>query len=227
LAFESPLPSPAGIILFAFFPLAFFGGRWRNKAMLACLAFAVIYLFYWSTIVSTLRYAIVPFAILAVLVAAGAARFYDASHARLVRFSVLVLEVHCLLLAVLAIMIVEVNGPQLGYFGGHLDKSGYLRAALRTYGSLDYLQRTAQPGAAIFGIDNCSTAYAPEPLRFQCVLCSLGGCSTAALAARFHQDPPRYVIVPDGDAGMVEELDRGQTWSRIYRDEYFSVYQLP
>jgi hypothetical protein len=102
-----------------------------------------------------------------------------------------------------------------------------LHVALRTYGSLEYLQRAAQPGAAIFGIDNCSSAYAPDPVQFQCVLCSLGGCNTAALAARFNQYPPRYVIVPDGDAGMVGDLDRGQTWSRIYRDEYFSVYQLP
>jgi hypothetical protein len=223
--FESPLTSPAGIILLAFFPLIFFQPAWRNKALLACCTFAVIYFAYWSSILSTLRYAIVPFAILAVVVAGGAARFYDSEASRVVRGSLLALEVYGLLVAVLGMIIIEVNVPQLAYFAGRLDKPGYLRAALQTYKPLEFLQGVAPLGAGVFGIDNCSRAYAPNPLQFHCALCPPTGCDPEHIAAGLKDYQPRYVIVPE-HTGVAAALDFERHSSRIYHDDDFSVYEL-
>ena len=52
---------------------------------------------------------------------------------------------------------------------GRLDAAGYLRQALVTYSSLEYLKTRAAPGERIFGIGNCSAAYAPDPAAFDCI----------------------------------------------------------
>ncbi len=109
---------------------------------------------------------------------------------------------------------------------GRLDKPEYLRAAIRTYRSLEYLQRTAPPSAGIFGIDNCSRACAPNPLPFHCALCPSGGCDVHKVAADLNRYRPRYVIVPEGSAAMEAALNEGRPWTRIYRDDYFGVYEL-
>ncbi|MBZ5603760.1 MAG: glycosyltransferase family 39 protein [Acidobacteriia bacterium] len=224
--FESPLPNPSGIILFAFFPLLFFASpKWRNPGILTCVAFVLIYCGYWAAMLGTLRYAIVPFAIAAMLLAQGAARFYDSASSRPIRLSIVAVEVYCLLIAALGTMIIEVNGPQFNYFAGRLDRPGYLRAALRTYASLEDLKRVVRPGESILGIDNCSRAYAPEPLRYQCLLCAPDGCDAKAVDDGLKKFDPRYLIVPEQNAPpeAVIELHR-RPWTRIHHDPFFSVY---
>jgi hypothetical protein len=220
--FESPLGSPAGIILFAFFPLIFFViPRWRNKTILACIGFSAIYFIYWASVLSMLRYAILPIAIAAMLLAKAAVHFYDAWESKAIRFSVAALEVYCLIIAMLAVMIIEVNGPQIAYLAGRLDKPGYLGSVLRTYRSLEYLQK-AEPGAEILGIDNCTRAYAPNPLKFQCVLCPQKGCETSDVKANLEKFRPQYIVIPE--AG---QLSPELAAIRVYRDEYFAIYKVP
>jgi hypothetical protein len=230
-SFESPLPSPAGIILFAFLPAGlFYLRKCRNKAMIACIAFALMYFVYWATILNVLRYAIALFAILALLLAHAATTFYDARNlmaAKLVRGSLLTVEVYCLLLATIAILIIEVNGPQIEYFAHRIDKAGYLRRALPTYGSLEFLQSAGESGG-VFGIDNCSRAYAPGPLQFRCTLCVSGHCNAHDFANEFQKYKPSIVIVPEDLVlqNAVKEAYSNHTLVSIYHDQYFNAYRV-
>jgi hypothetical protein len=198
--------------------------------MMVCVAFAGIYLAYWATILSTLRYAILPFAILSLLVSQAAVRFYDSRVSGsnpLVRYSVLAAEMYGLLIAALGIIMIEIQSQQISYFAGQLDKPAYLRAGLETYGALEYLQKSATEGDVIFGIDNCSRAYSPNPLQFQCTLCSLGGCAPKELTARLHDYKPRYVIVPEDKRAqtVIDSIHLRQGWTRVFQDTRFSVYR--
>jgi hypothetical protein len=80
-----------------------------------------------------------------------------------------------LLFAALGIAIIEVNAPMLMLFAGHIGPDQYLDMALRTHKSLAWLA-AAHPISEIYGIDNCSRAYAPDPAKSYC---SLGGWDLA------------------------------------------------
>jgi hypothetical protein len=227
-SFESPLQSPAGIVLFAFAPLLLMGGRLRPRtgAQWACVIFTSIYLCYWAFILLKVRYAIPPFALLAVLMAAWMKQFYDAQPAWPVRASLIAVETYALLIATMGLMIIEINGPQFAYFAGRLDKPGYLRAAMRTYGSVEYLKHTAPADASVVAIENFSRAYAPDPWKFTAMWCAPELCGADKVVAQVKKSGAQYAILPENPALLPEVLDRLGRPERLYRDPYFSVYRL-
>ena len=233
--FESFLPSPAGIVLFAFFPLALCAMRqWRRPAVMACVVFALIYFIYWAAILSIVRYAMVLFAVAAIFCAQGAFRFYAGGGSwigMLKRFSVVATEIYCLIVALLGMMVIEINRPQLALLAHRIDERTYLESILDHYRSLEYLQKVAAPGSATFSIENCSREYAPNPLQFHCVRCSTGACDPANLAREIDEYRPRYIILPTRGplSASVGALTPGAAPApaRIYRDEYFTIYQVP
>ena len=228
--FESPLPNPAGLLFFVFAPLALLGGRMRPKtaAQLACLVFAGLYLFYWALILLKVRYAIAAFGLLAVLVAGWMKSFYDWPGAgRVVKLSLIGGETYCLLIALMGLMIVDINGPQLSYFAGRLDKSGYLRAAMRAYGPVEFLDRSHTDHAPVFGVENLARAYAPDPFDFQAMWCRNDApCVSRDVVLNVQRNRAEYLILPENGrvpADLLAELGHPQ---RVYRDAYFSVYHL-
>lgn len=262
-AFESPLRSPAGILIFAFTPLLVMAGRLRPKtgAQWACVLFTAIYLCYWAFILLKVRYAIPPFALLALLMAAWIKRFYDAqpgldqlrgyrrssqkayslegaltnrtklveaksSIGLTVRLSLIAVETYALLIAVMGLMIIEINGPQFAYFAGRLDKPGYLRAAMRTYGSVEYLKHFAGTDASVYSVENFSRAYAPDPWKFDAMWCAPESCAAGEVASQVKNSGAQYAILPENPAILGDVLDRLGRPERLYRDPYFSVYRL-
>jgi hypothetical protein len=262
-SFESPLRSPAGILLFAFTPLLTIAGPRRPKtgAQWACVLFAAIYLCYWAFILLKVRYAIPPFALLAVPMAACMTRFYDAQPGRdqlrgyrrssqevdsiestvtsptklveaksrqglAVRLSLVAVETYVLLIAVMGLMIIEINGPQFAYFAGRLDKPGYLRAAMRTYGSVEYLKHSAGTDASVYSVENFSRAYAPDPWRFDAMWCAPESCVAGEVVSQVKKSGAHYAILPENPLILPEVLDRLGRPERLYRDPYFSVYRL-
>jgi hypothetical protein len=225
--FESPLRSPAGILLFAFCPLLALAGRLRPKtgAQWACVVFTSIYLCYWAYIIVKVRYAIPPFALLAVLMAARMKRFYDAHTGRVVRLSLIAVETYALLIAVMGLMIIEVNAPEIAYFAGRIDKAGYLRAATRTYASVEYLKRSA-PGASVYAVENFDRAYGPVPWKFDAVWCEPSICTADAVVSGVKKSGDQYAILPENPAILPEVLDRLGHPERLYRDPYFSVFRV-
>ncbi len=230
--FESPLEYPLGAALLFSLPMWVLVRRRSDApAETACLVFLGVSLAYWIYHVPGLRYATAPLALLTVLSAARLPAFGDA-HGRFTRASAVAVLGYVLLFGVCGALIIEVNAPQLQYFARRLDKSGYLHEALRTYGSMEFLRRAAQPGERVFGVSNCSYAYAPEPANMQCYMRRREVYSESDFKNVRDWLPLggfRYLIVPcdaSGDAFRhgIAPLDGAQP---AYRDAYFEIYRVP
>jgi hypothetical protein len=209
-AFQSPLPDPVGLALLVFLPLSILVARDKRPEGLtqrrACLFFCAAYLIYWTFIISDVRYAILPISLLVLLLLGKAVTFYEQT-ARAIRFSVAAAFAVVLLFGLLGIAIIEVNAPEILLFSGRIDSSTYLNRALRTYGSLAWLNQN-HVESTVFAIGNCSRAYAPDPAKFYCVF-----------RVRKQLMPAGYLILPQGQNGPSgASLD--------YQDPFFSVYQL-
>ena len=228
--FESPLPNPAGLLFFAFAPLALLGGRVRPKTapQIACLIFAGVYLFYWALILVKVRYAIAAFGLLAVLAAAWMKSFYDSRGVgRLLKLSLIGAETYCLLIALMGLMIVDINGPQLSYFARRLDKPGYLRAAMHAYGAVEFLDRSHTDHAPVFGVENLARAYAPDPFDFQAMWCPANAsCVARDVVLNTQRNRADYLILPENGSVPADVLSELGNPQRVYRDAYFSVYHL-
>ncbi len=211
--FESPLPNPTGLVLLVFLPLAFLVSGPSKPARRACLLFCGIYLVYWLPTAGVLRYAILPISLLVVLLAGKVTAFYDQQGGRLVRGTVAGAFAGVLLFALLGIAIVEINAPMLMLFARRIGTDQYLDMALRTHRSLAWLA-AAHPGSNIYGIDNCSRVYAPEPAKFYC---SLDGWLEAEPGlARCRCE---YVVLPS------EQRPRPGA-EPVFSDAYYTVWEV-
>ena len=56
---------------------------------------------------------------------------------------------YSMMFAMLPAMITEINGPQLRYFAGQMDKHQYLTETVRYYGAVDYLGDHVKPDSLI------------------------------------------------------------------------------
>ena len=231
--FESPLPNPAGILLFAFAPLVVLAGRWRGpsppaRAQIACAVFTIGNLILWAWFLSKVRYAILPFALLAMLAAALLKRFYDApSRGRVVRASLLGVETYCLLIALMGLMIIGINAPQLAYFAGRLDRTGYVRAAMRAYGAVEFLNSTGEVHPRILGVDDVARAYMSDPVAYDGIPCMPErACKPERILERVKANDTEYLILPENRRDQNRLLGPLGDPKEVYRDPYFTVYDL-
>jgi hypothetical protein len=122
--------------------------------------------------------------------------------------------------------IIELNGPQVAYFAGRLDKPGYLRQALATYSSLEFLGNVTVPGDTVASIGNCSTAYAPAGIHYE------SSCRDKDplpwVVQGLSCQPFRFLILADQDRGrsIKEMLSVRRAMKQIYDDGRFSVYEV-
>jgi hypothetical protein len=227
-AFESPLPNPAGILLIAFLPLGLLTSRLRptTAAQTACLVFAVMHFLYWGWVISVVRYAILPFALTAIPIAAWIKSFSDAG-GRIRQASLIAVETYSLLVATMGLMIIGINGPQIGYFAGRLNREQYLRAAMQAYGAVEFLHHVENPHARVFGIKNLARAYAPDPHVFQAMWCAYQRpCRTDRIVKRTLANHPEYLIAPEDGSFPSDALKLLGSPEQVYRDPYFSVYHF-
>jgi hypothetical protein len=211
--FESPLPNPMGIALLVFLPLAILVPAASSPARRACLLFCAIYLAYWIPTIGMLRYAILPISLLVVLLAGKATAFYDMLSGRLLRASVAGAFAGTLLFAILGIAIIEVNAPMSMLFARRIGPGQYLDLALRTHKSLVWLNRS-HPQSSIYGIDNCSRTYAPDPAKFYCSFGPWDKIEPALANCRCE-----YVVIPG-------ERIPGLAAEPVFGDPYFTVWRL-
>ncbi|MEN6600907.1 MAG: hypothetical protein ABFD86_00720 [Bryobacteraceae bacterium] len=230
--FESPLEYPMGAVLLLSLPAWLMIRRRKSSSgERACLVFITITLAYWICHIPGLRYAVAPLALLAALTAARLPTLAR-SYGRWTSASVTGALAYALLFGVCGALIVEVNRPQLSYFRRHLDKAGYLREALRTYGSIEFVRGTAQPGERVFGVGNCSYAYAPEPAKMRCYMNRNGVYREAdaeTVRTQLVLGEFRYLIVPQGEPGHAILRAAGPSLepAPAYQDTYFAVYRVP
>jgi len=216
LYFESPLDQPMGIALILFVPLWALAWRMLNRAEAACLFFCALYLPYWAVVQAQPRFAIAPILILQVLTA-GRMILFCRPMRTAVRFSLYLASAYALLFGLLGAAIVELNAPQLRYFAGRIDKTGYLREALLPYRAVEFARGVARPQDPILSLDACPFSYAPNPSLFDCIwdIDLVPYKLDAQLRARNY----RFLILP---VARSSEVPAG--WREVYADESYHVY---
>ncbi|MDA1312996.1 MAG: glycosyltransferase family 39 protein [Acidobacteria bacterium] len=226
--FESPSNNPCGIFLVLFGPLFLWVRRkkWSGTELI-CVFAVVVHLAYLGYVWLIVRYAIVPFCILAVLTASRLTAFYE-SAGRLIKGSLLAAVAYSFLFALLPAMISEINAPQLLYFAGRLDREQYLRQTLTYYTSIEYLWANVPQDALILSVNNAARGYSPSPGRFHFATAKgrnsdIIGTTAGYLAERDYD----YAVIPTMMNARFQELiaERYQP-EREYADDEYTVFRL-
>ena len=225
-AFESPTANPAGMFLVFFAPIPMLLRRQWTPARRACAFLVILYLAYWSSILSSLRYAIVPFTLITIVVAGAFTQleFQSPPWMQLVfRFGVF----WAFLFALMSILTFEVNSLQISYLLKNVDETGYLSQALPTTPVLFSLRQGNAP-PAVFGVENCSRLYAPDPTRFGCLLCGREHCTLAELKIKLSEFQYDYLILPTSPQYEEWRKDLLKTYqlTESYHDSKFVSYRL-
>lgn len=226
--FESPSPNPLGVFFVLFTPAWLLARRARGNAnQRACILFCGLYLLYWAVLADWPRYAAAPLVLLAVLTAQRLMEF-RADSGRFVRASIAAATAYCLLFALPIVMILEINAPQFRLFARRIDKSGYLRETLTTFGSLEYLRTSHIGQDQVLTVDNCSTAYAPDPRRFQYLVSGAAKDVGGKVLARLRQRDFHWLILPRNEIGRSVErrVETVKRATEVYHDAHFKVFKL-
>jgi len=211
--FESVSDYPMGIALIVFAPMWLLVRKPSSKEGRVCLQFCAAYFAYWFVTVGMLRYAIAPIAVIVLFTAGRAVEYYRSAGASL-RASVVLATFYALIFSACGVAILEVNIPELRYFAGRIGKQEYLREALTTYGSLEFLRTVVRSGDATLAVNNCSLAYTPDESAFDCVFVPPANWqpASAILDKKY-----RFLILPRPTAAP-------PGWRELHADAAFRVY---
>jgi len=191
-----------------------------NHIERAALLFAVLYILCWSWAPSlqALRYVAAAFVMLLTLTACRAVLFYSNS-GPIVRASIFAALTSCLLFAVVGCTILELNAAQILLFTRPIVQQEYLRQALSSYRSLEFLRTQWKPGNRVLGARVCSLEYSPDPLRFDCV-----EPDAARIRGGLQRRSYDFVILPTGPP---EQEIMGPQAIPLHRDVNYAVYAVP
>ena len=225
--FTSTSPNPLGAALIVFAPMLLLvrpaGGRWW-----AVLFFILVYYASWASVLSVVRYILLPLCTAAALLGGQAAALWDRSRT-MMRASLAAALTFCLLFGFWGTMLVEVNAPLLAYFVKRTGRDAYLSAMTFDYASLAATVRMAGPDDPIHGIGNCMAAYAGNPERFSCEPCDFSrSCNVETVRERMRSGRYRWVILSRREAfhGAADPLVRAKKARMTYQDQYYTVYEL-
>jgi len=219
---ETVLIAPLGIAFVFFWPVWIFTRR-PNRAESLCLRFAIAAFLLWGVFSPLVRYAVPSLTIFALLTGVRLARFWRTSPL-ITRASLAAACLWVMIPAVCAIMIVEINAPQLRYVAGTIgagaiSKDEYLSQALITYPSLIWLRDHTSPAEQILSLENCSDVYAPPFPRYRSI-CAFRPWTAAEIEnqlSRMHFD---FLVMPASDRAPA------QTAVQVFRDPNFVIYRL-
>lgn len=214
---ESVLIAPLGIAFIFFWPVWLFTKR-PGRAEKLCLSFAIVAFLIWGWFSPLVRYAVPSLTIFALLTGVRLARFWRTS-ARITRASMAAACLWVLITAVCAIMIVEINAPQLRYVAGAIGRDDYLSQALNTYPSLTWLRDHTTPAEHILGLENCSDVYAP-PFPSYRSDCAFRPWTTAEIENQLSQMHFDFLVVPASARAP------GPMAVEVFRDPNFVIYRL-
>ena len=228
--FESPSPNPYGFTLYLLFPLWLLTRRKaRDADERICIGYLAVYYLYWTYVWGVGRYGMPLLFVYAALIAQRALALHDAG-ARAIRWSLRTGVAFTSAFAMLVMLIVEVNLPQLRYLAGALDKSGYLKQALVGYASLEFLDGIVRPGERVLSLDNCARAYAPDPSNYICLGVPPRRADQAPglLAGRLQRERFDYLLLPSTatEGTVVAQLGKQWPLEKIYTDDASSIYRV-
>ena len=213
---ETVLIAPLGIAFVFFWPVWLFTRR-PNRAEYLCLWFGTTAFLLWGVFSPLVRYAVPSLTIFALLTGVRLARFWRQSPV-ITRASLAAACLWVMIPAVCAIMIVEINAPQLRYVAGAIGRDEYLSQALITYPSLVWLRDHTAPADRILSFENCSDVYAPPFPRYRsnCVFRTWTAAEIENQLSQMHFD---FLVMPASDRapGQADE---------VFRDPNFVIFRL-
>jgi hypothetical protein len=218
---ETVLIAPLGIAFVMFWPLWLLTRR-PNRAERLCLGFAITSFVLWGVFSPLVRYGVPALSIFALLTGVRLARFRRTSPL-ILRSSLAAICLWVMIPAVCAVMIVEINAPQLRYVTGISNRDEYLSQALITYPSLAWLRDHTTPCDRIFGLENCSDVYAPPYPRYQST-CVFRPWTAAEVGNQLRGKSFDWLVAPSGAQAAV--LASGHSAREMYHDPNFEVYRL-
>jgi hypothetical protein len=164
------------------------------------------------------RYAVPYLTVLALLTGVRLARFWRTSPL-ITRASLVAASLWVMVTALCAIMIVEINAPQLRYVAGTIRRDEYLSQALITYPSLVWLRDHTSPTDFILSLENCSDVYAPPYPRYRSI-CAFRPWTAAEVESQLGQMHFDFLVIP------ASEQAPAQTAIEVFRDPNFVIYRL-
>ena len=218
---ETVLIAPLGIAFLMFWPLWLLTRR-PNRAERLCVGFAATSFALWGVFSPLVRYAAPALAVFALLTGVRLARFWRTSPF-FMRSSLAAICLWVMIPAVCAVMIVEINAPQLRYVSGVINRDEYLSQALITYPSLAWLRDHTTPADRILGLENCSDVYAPPYPRYESN-CIFRPWTAAEIGNQLRGKSFDWLVAPAGDQAAV--LAAGGAAREMYRDPNFAIYRL-
>jgi len=214
---ETVLIAPLGIAFVFFWPVWLLTRR-PNRAEYLCLWFAITAFLVWGWLSPLVRYALPSLTIFALLTGVRVARFWRTSPV-ITRASLAAASLWVMITAVCAIMIVEINAPQLRYVADRIGRDEYLSEALITYPSLRWLRDHTTPAEHILGLENCSDVYAPPFPRYRSN-CAFRPWTAAEIENQLSQMHFDFLVLSASDRAP------GQTAVEVFRDANFAIYRL-
>ena len=226
-AFESPSENPSGFFLLLLLPAWLPAGVRASPAERTVLIFLGLFFLYWGSVWPVVRYALFPIGLLCALTAARWERCLASAGPGLRRAlttAVAASFAFCLMGA----LILSVNGPQINYFLGRIDKPEYLREALAPYSAIEALRGIADPTDYVLGIGVTSLVYVPDPSRFEVERVSRPEDALLWLPNLLRRHKYRYLVAPDSAEGdeTVARLAKLLRPRQIYADGRFRIYAL-
>jgi len=214
---ETVLIAPLGIAFAVFWPVWLFTPR-PNRTERLCLWFAIASFLIWAWVSPLVRYALPALTVFALFTGVRLVRFWQASPI-IIRASLAAMTLWVMITAICAIMIVEINAPQLRYVAGRIGRDAYLSQALTTYSSLAWLRDHTAPAERILGLENCSDLYAPPfpQYRSNCAFRPWTAAEVENQLSQMHFD---FLVAP------ASERPPTRTAVEVFRDTDFVVYRL-
>jgi len=221
--FESPLRSPLGLALITFAPMTLLAPWRRSANRRACIFYVAVYLLYWGAVAGILRYALAPIALLMVLVAGKAKDAFDQhwTAARgAVRVSIAAALAGSLAFGLLGVILVVSSPGEFAYLAHRIGRNAYLAANLPEYRSLQAFGRLDRR-AAVFTVDACSRAYAPDPAAFAC-----SSAGNARIEEELKRGAYQFVAIPATKEQQRAAILEGWNAEQVYRDDNYVGYRI-
>ena len=226
--FESPSNNAMGVFLLLFLPVWFLVKRVSgNEQVRYVWWFASCYLLYWSTVLSTLRYAAAPILLVFLLLSvrletvgqkAGQAATWLISCALIYGF----------VFALLVNVIQELAPPLPGVLTGKITQIDLLRQFLPPFAAMEQLHKSARPEDLVFSAGNWAVAYAPYPAVVNHIYRTDRAYSGKEIASELSKQQYRFLVLPHSPnrLELEEAARRVRAMAELYSDANFHLYLL-
>ncbi len=226
--FESPSNNAMGVFLLLFLPIWFLVKRVSgNEQVRYVLWFTGSYLLYWSTILSTLRYAAAPILLVFLLLFARL-EIVDQKAGRRASWLMSCSLIYGFVFALLVNVIQELAPPLPAVLTGKITQTDLLRQFLPPFAAMEQLHKSARPDDLVFSAGNWAVSYAPYPAAVNHIYRTDRAYTAKEITSELSKQPYRFLLLPHSSNRLELEAAarRLRGLAELYSDGNFHLYLL-